>query len=101
MKGLLAKAFHQELVQKVGAEAVAYPIVTWYLRAAKFLAQSKEAPDEAGVRRTDSVEAAILKALINNPFSAVRELSRLTWLSRSTVHRRLTESLGFTVHHLH
>jgi AraC-like DNA-binding protein len=72
-----------------------------YLRAAKFSAQSKEAPDEAGVARTDSVDAAILKALTNNSFSSVRELSQLTCLSISTVHRRLTESLGFTVRHLH
>jgi hypothetical protein len=65
----------------------------------KFPAQGKDAPDEAEVMRTDSVDAVILKALTDNPFSFVCELSRLTCLSRSLVHQRLTESLGFTVRH--
>jgi hypothetical protein len=101
MKELSAKAIHQERVQTLGAEAVAHPTVTWHLRAATFPAQSKEAPDEAGVTRTDSVDAAVPTAPTDNPFSSARELSRLTCLSRSTVHRRLTESFGFTVRHLH
>jgi AraC-like DNA-binding protein len=101
MKGLSAKAIHQELVQTLGAEAVAYPAVTWHLRTAKFPAQSKEVPRKAGVSWTDAVDAAILMALTNNPFYSVRDLSRLTHLSRSTVHRRLTEVLGFAICHLH
>jgi hypothetical protein len=100
MKGLSAKAIHQELIQKIGAEGVAYPTVTRYLRA-KFPAQSKEGPDEAGGTQTDPVQAAILEPITDNSFSFVRELSRLIYLSRSIVHRRLTESLGFTVRHLH
>jgi hypothetical protein len=35
-KELPAKATCQDLVEMLGAEAVAYPTVTWYLRAAKF-----------------------------------------------------------------
>jgi hypothetical protein len=35
MKLLSAKAIHQELVQTLSAEAVAYYTVTWDLRAAK------------------------------------------------------------------
>jgi hypothetical protein len=42
-----------------------------------------------------------MKALSDNPFSSVRELSRLTRLSRSTVHQHLLESLGLTVRLLH
>jgi hypothetical protein len=68
---------------------------------AKFLAQGKETPDEAGVMRNDSIDADILKALTDNPFSSVRELSWMTCLFRSTVHRCLTESLGLTVRHLY
>jgi hypothetical protein len=101
MKGSSAKVIYQDLVQTLGVEAGVSPAVMRYLCAAKFPAQSKEAPDEAGVARTDSIDATILKALTNNPFSSVRELSQLTCLSIPTVHRRLTESLGFTVRHLH
>jgi hypothetical protein len=84
-----------------GAEAAAYPAVTPYPRAAKFPAQNKKTPEEAGVTRIDSVDAAILKALADNPFCSPHELSRPTCLSRSIAHRRLTESLGFTLYHLY
>jgi hypothetical protein len=93
MKGLSGKAVHQDLVQPLGAEAVAYPTRIWHLYAPEFPCRNKEAPEDAGVTRTDSVEAAILNALTDNLFSSVGELSRLTCLSRSTVHRRLTELL--------
>jgi hypothetical protein len=36
MKELSSKPMYQELVQMLGAEAVAYPTVTWYLRVATF-----------------------------------------------------------------
>jgi hypothetical protein len=36
MKGLSAKAIHQDLVQTLGAEAVACPTGAWDLRAVKF-----------------------------------------------------------------
>jgi hypothetical protein len=48
MKGLSAKAIHQELVQTLAAEAVAYRTITWHVRAVTFPAQCKEALDEAG-----------------------------------------------------
>jgi hypothetical protein len=95
MKGLFSKEIHQKLVQTLGFQAVAYPTVTWHLHAAKFPAQSKKACDAE-----DSVDAGILKTLTDNPFPSVRDLSRLTCLSRSAVHRRLTDSLGFTLGHL-
>jgi c-di-GMP-related signal transduction protein len=38
-----------------------------------------------------------MKAFGDNLFSSVRELSWLTCLSRSNVHRHLTKSLGLTV----
>jgi hypothetical protein len=101
MKRLSGKEDHQELARTLSAVVVAYPTVTWYLRAAISPAQSKEARGEAGVTRIGSLDAAVLKALTDNPFPAVRELSRLTCLSRSTVHQRLPESVGFNVHHLH
>jgi hypothetical protein len=101
MKGLTATTMSQNLVQILSAEVAAYPTATRHHRAAKFPAQNKETPDEAGVTRTDSINAVILKALINNPFSSMRKLSRPVFLSRSTVHRRLAESLGFTIRHRH
>jgi hypothetical protein len=82
MKGSSAKAIYQELVQTLSTGAVAYPAISLHLRAAKCTSESKEALDEAAVTRTDSVDAAILKALTGNSFSSLRTLSRLTYLSR-------------------
>jgi hypothetical protein len=48
----------------------------------------------------DPVEAAILKALADGPFLAVRELAGLTCLPRSTAHGDLPEPLCSTVRHL-
>jgi hypothetical protein len=78
MKGLSAKAMGQDLVQTLVAKAVACSTATRYFRAAKFPAQRKEAPDEAGLTRTESVDAAILKASTDNPFSSGRQGSQLT-----------------------
>jgi transcriptional regulator of acetoin/glycerol metabolism len=48
----------------------------------------------------DDCDHAILLAIAGHRFASVRELSRLTHLPRTTVHRRLTKSLGFRVRHL-
>jgi hypothetical protein len=45
MKGLSGKLIHQELVQILHTEAVAYPTVTWYVPVAKFAVRSREASD--------------------------------------------------------
>ena len=99
-KGLSATLIHQELVDTLGPEAAAYSTVTWYLREARFAGQSEEVPIETELMTTNPVDVAILGALSDRPFSSVRQLSRLTYLSRTTVHRHLTESLCFTVRYL-
>jgi hypothetical protein len=101
MQRLSAKAIYQDLVQALSANAVAYPTVTRHYRAAKFLAQSKGTPDEAGVTQADSANTAIPKAFAGNPFPSVPELSWLTSLSISTVNQRLMKSLGFTICYLY
>jgi hypothetical protein len=63
MKGSSVKAIDQGLLPALGAEAVAYPRVTWYIRAVKCPAKSSEAPNQAGPKRTHSADAAILKVL--------------------------------------
>jgi hypothetical protein len=75
----------------LGAEAVSYLSVTAYLREARF-SEPKPEPDDS--------DNAILLALAEQPFASVRQLARLTNQPRSTVHRQLTQSLGFRVRHL-
>jgi hypothetical protein len=46
------------------------------------------------------IDQAILDALEHDPFSSLQELARLTCIPTTTVHRNLTQSLGFVVKHL-
>jgi hypothetical protein len=100
MKGLSATLIYQELVDTLGREVAAYSTVTWYLREARFAGQSEEVPIETELMTPNPVDIAILGALADRPFSSVRELSRLTYLSRTTIHRHLTESLCFAIRYL-
>jgi hypothetical protein len=110
MKGMALDAIHNDLVHRLGLDAVAYSTVTIYARSDQFSdrkeATSPEAPDvERGL-----VDEAILTALAEFPcpFSSVREFSWRIWLPRFTVHRgpapapapHAITSLHFTVRHL-
>jgi DNA-binding IclR family transcriptional regulator len=72
-------------------------MVTNYLRQRHFPSTLREITDEPAATVIDN---AILDALEKQPFSSIRELAQLTCIPRSTVHRHLTQSLGFVVKHL-
>jgi hypothetical protein len=97
MKQLSAKAIHSELVAVLGPDVIAYSTLTKYLRQHQFPSIPCEAPNE---HPATVIDEAILNALDKPPFSSVRELAQLTCIPRSTVHRHLTQSLGFVVKHL-
>jgi transposase len=97
MKGLSAREVHDELVAVLGRGAIAYSTVTSYPRQWQFSAISSEPSDESP---TTIIDGASLDALDKQPFSSVRELTKLTSIPTTTVYRRLTRSLGFVVKHL-
>jgi hypothetical protein len=102
MKGMALDAIHDDLVRKLGKDAVAFSTVAKCARNAQFSGRKEATPPEApGVERSP-VDEAILTALAEFPFpfSSVRELSRTICFPRSTVHRHFTQSLRFTVQHL-
>jgi hypothetical protein len=104
MKGTALDAIHDDLVRTLGKDAVAYSTVTKYVRSAQFSGRKEATPPEASDVERSPVNEAILTALAEFPFpfSSVRELSWRICLPKSTVHRhrRLTQSLRFTVRHL-
>jgi hypothetical protein len=71
--------------------------VTNHLRQRHFPSTLRETADEPAATVIDNT---ILDALEKQPFSSIRELAQLTCIPRSTVHRHLTQSLGFVVKHL-
>jgi hypothetical protein len=104
MKGMVLDAIHDDLVYRLGKDAVTYSTVMKYALSAYFSggkeATSHEAPDVERSPLDDAILTALAKFPF--PFSSVRELSRKICLARSTVHRyrHLTQSLRFTVRHL-
>jgi AraC-like DNA-binding protein len=99
-KDLSATAIHRDLEEALGPEAVAHSTVTMYLRTLSFRGKTEDEEIGDQDQPLDKVDEAILKALADEPFPSVRELTQHTCLSRTTVHRHLTCSLGFTVRHL-
>jgi hypothetical protein len=96
-KRFSAHAIHEELVQILGSDAIAYSTVTCHLRASRWTAQTEERHSDPS---PDVVDSAVLEALYQTPFASVRELAKTTCIPSTTVWRRLTASLGFVVKHL-
>jgi hypothetical protein len=90
MKGMALNAIHDDLVRRLGKDAVAYSKVTKYTRSAQFSGRKEAIPPEAPYVERSPVDEAILTALaefpFSFPFSSVREFSRRICLPRSTLH---------------
>jgi hypothetical protein len=99
-KGRSAVAIRDDLVATLNPEAVSHPSVTRYLREAIFTSSNPPDPLPPLDHQLDDSDQVILLAIADQPFASIRELSRLTHLPQTTVHRRLTQSLGFRVRHL-
>jgi hypothetical protein len=100
LKGISAHQIHDEIIGTLGPDAMSYSSVTRYLREARFPPLKPE-PHPADVQRDlNNSDHVILAALEDSPFASVRQLSRLTRLNSMTVHRRLTQPLGFVAPHL-
>jgi hypothetical protein len=95
-------AIHDDLVRRLGKDAVVYSTVTKYARSAQFSGRKEAASPEAPDVELSPVNEVILTALAEFPFSSVCELSRRICLPRSTLYRHwhVTQSLRFTVRHL-
>jgi hypothetical protein len=69
---------------------MSYPSVTAYLREARFSLSIQLAIFAESNPEPDDSDNVILLALAEQLFMLVRQLARLTYLPRSTLHRRLT-----------
>jgi hypothetical protein len=99
-KDFSAVAIHGDLVATLGAEAVSYPSVTRYLCQAIFASSNPPDPLPSLEHQLDDSDQAIVFAFPDQPITSIHELSQLTHRLNTTVHRRLTQSLGSRVRHL-
>jgi hypothetical protein len=97
MKAMSLNALHEDLVRVLGENAVVYSTVTKYVRSEKFPHKNDRLPSQPMSVEPSPVDQAILTVLADDPFSSMQELSRLTCLPQSIVHRHLTDSLHFRI----
>jgi AraC-like DNA-binding protein len=94
-KELAAVVIDEDLAVTLATEAVSYPSVRCSLREAKFATSNPDVTFSELMRGHDDRNQAILLALDEQPFASIGQLAQLFHLPRTTVHRRLTQSLGF------
>jgi hypothetical protein len=100
MSGMSLDAIHEDLMCVLGENAVASSTVPKYVRSGEFPPNNDGPPSEPITVEPGPVDQATSIALADYTFSWVRELSRVTCLPRSTVHRHLTDSLHFRIQYL-
>jgi hypothetical protein len=79
-KGFSTHVIHEELVQLLGPDAIAYSTITYHLRASRWTAQTEERHSDPP---PDVVDSAILEALDQSPFASVRCFEQPSRRSRS------------------
>jgi hypothetical protein len=82
-----------------GYDAMYESSVTRFLCAAKFLSLNLAALFAEQKLRSHDLNEAVLLALTEEPFGSIYQLSQLTYLSRTTDYRSLTQFLGFHGRH--
>jgi hypothetical protein len=80
---------------------VSHSTVTRWLREMQFTSNAQGLVFSESETHRDECDEAILSALQEYPFSSVRAFSRLAYLSRTSVHRHLIQSLGYIIRHSH
>jgi hypothetical protein len=100
MKGMNETEIHAHLVKALEDEAMHYATITAYLRSTSFTSSTDPTPEGPLAPENDEVDETILLALGEEPFTSIRQLARATHSPKTTVYRRLTQKLDFTVRHL-
>jgi hypothetical protein len=97
LKGLSARAVHSKLTAILGADAIADSIVNKYLCHRQFSSILVDPPTPRNQRQSVLIKQFLIPLSI---IHSIRQLARFTCIPTTTVHRHLTQSLGFMVKHL-
>jgi hypothetical protein len=72
LKGLLARAIHENLVATLGSDVMTYSTVTRYLRKTRCFHSTDRIASGPILKMLDEVDEAILSTLGETPFASVR-----------------------------
>jgi hypothetical protein len=75
-------AIYNNIVDTLGIEAMAYSPIISSLRVAKFPAADDCPPADEQINAYDEINMAITTILAEYPFSSIRDVSRLTHISK-------------------
>jgi hypothetical protein len=78
--GWTARVIHNDILATLGEAAIAYGLVTQYLREAQIGPCESIASSDVTPHHTDEEDAVILKALEELPLFSVRQVSRAIFL---------------------
>jgi hypothetical protein len=98
-KGPSATEIHVDLAATLGPESVNYPSVKHYLHQVKFPTSKPNIIIAEPEPELDDSDEAISLGLSEQAFASVRKVTQFMHLSRSTVCKRLTQTLSFRVRH--
>jgi hypothetical protein len=99
-KNLSVMGIHSDFTETLLIEAFEYSTLTQYLHMTSFTDPIEVKENQDRPSSFSEINEAILKALDDEPFSSLRDLSRHTYLSKTIIHRYLTPSFGFTIRQL-
>jgi hypothetical protein len=83
---------HTDFIETLVAEAVAYSTLIRYLHMMSFTDPIELKENQDRPSSFSEINGAILNALDDEPFSSLHDLSRYTYLSKTIIHRYLTDS---------
>jgi transcriptional antiterminator len=98
-KGMKLVNIHHELTEVFGEETYALPRVKYWINQLKTSRTIMIDDVRPGRPSIEQIDALILKQLSETPFASIRSLSKDLEIPKTTVRRRLTESLQFKSRH--
>jgi hypothetical protein len=94
-KHLSAVAIHAEINSILREGTIGYSTVTRYLRKQTFANASHLAPEESDLGAADTIDNAILQALDEWSFAALRQIAKRTLIPMSTVRYRFVNKMTY------
>ena len=99
-KGMSATEIHNDIIGTLGPDIMGYSTITYYLRTRDYYQNSTPTKKEEKIKEEEKNQILVENALMNFPFSSIRDIAKITHIPKSTVHLILTKKLHYVLKHL-